>query len=628
MPEDLSSYPDDAFDPIIASPVSTASALARQVEHWMTDFRSFAEDLLVVQTPEGELLPFKFNNVQIALDEIITDIRANGRLVRLIVDKLRRAGCSTYFDARGYWCTSTRPNTYGLLIAHEPEATDTIFSMTKRFHAHVPKKVRPQVLYDNRKALVFNTKSRTKGLDSELKCGTAGKENFGSSQLVNFAHWSEFSKWPTHTIDDLLTSLMPTIPKTRESEIFIESTANGVGNKYHSMWLQARYHYEMYLDDHGELAWRCSTNETGYNDTNTWSRVFVPWFVFEKCSMPVAAWERQTGLPFELDEEEQKLCDLYLHGCPPSVQKQKIAWYRQVLVDDFHGDKARRAQEYPTTWQESFMSSGDVAFDPYYTQECLELAWAAERKAPCLKYDVDAMTGQFFAHPKGKLWVWEERKEGDAYVVVADIAEGIVINDRVGGDQRHDFTEVSVKHQLTGREVAHWHGKIDPDLLGYLMVWLGKRYNNAWLIPENKGPGNTTISAINRLKYPKIFVERVYEPPNPPRKRYGFSTVGGRDGGVRQELINALAASMRDKRHGIRFPLTFEQMLAFKRNAKGKYEAEHNQHDHCVLMEGIAKYAIPMLPLPANVRVIRGVPEMPMEIPVGAGANRTGGGWE
>jgi hypothetical protein len=279
-------------------------SLEDRIESWVVDHRSFAEDLLVVQTPEGELVPFKFNNVQIALDEIVKDIRANGRLVRLLIDKLRRAGCSSWADSIGYWLSSTRHNHYSLLIAHEPEATDTIFGMTKRFYAHVPKAVQPAVLYDNRKALVFNTKSRVGGLDSEVKCGTAGKENFGSSQLVNFLHCSEFSKWPTHTIDDLMTSLMPTIPKTPESMIIIESTANGIGNKYHSMWLQARYHYEMYLDDKGALAWRSSINEYAKED-NTWSRVFIPWFVFEKCSVPVAQWERQTSQKFERTKEEE-----------------------------------------------------------------------------------------------------------------------------------------------------------------------------------------------------------------------------------------------------------------------------------------------------------------------------------
>lgn len=607
---------------------SPEPSLLDRVELWSEDHRTYAEDLLVVQTPEGELIPFKFNNVQSALDEIMKDIEASGRFKRLIIDKLRRAGCSSWADSRGFHKSATQPNHYSLLIAHEPEATDTIFGMTKRFYAHMPKAAKPQVLYDNRKALVFNTKTRIGGLDSEIKCGTAGKENFGSSQLINFLHCSEFSKWPTHTIDDLMTSLMPTIPKTADSEIIIESTANGIGNKYHSMWLAARYHYEMYLDEEGKLAWRSSINDTGYNETNTWSRVFIPWFVFEKCAVPVAQWERQTGQKFVLTKEEQRLIDTHMKGCPPTVQKQKIAWYRQVLTDDFHGDEARRAQEYPTTWQESFMSNGEAAFNLYQVQAKLEAALLRERKTPCIKYDVDPVTGQFFAHPKGRLWVFEEAKVDEAYVVVADVSKGIVINEKVGGDLRHDFSEASVKHQLSGREVAHWHGKMDPDLFGYLLVWLGRRYNEAWLIPENNGPGGTVIASILRMKYKKLYVERYIEPPNIPKKRWGFSTSGGRDGGVRQEAINAVVAAVRDNRDGIMYPPTFEQMLSFKRNAKGKYEAEYGCFDDCVVLEAIAKFAIPLLPLPANMPRRPGTPQLPSVPrsvpPTGGGASEDG----
>jgi hypothetical protein len=345
--------------------------LHTQLEVWSTNYRQYAEDLLMVQTTEGGLIPFKFNNVQIALDEIITDIRVQGRLVRVIVDKLRRAGCSTYFDGRGFWYTSSNPHTNALIVTHEPEATDTIFGMTKRFYANLPKKVRPSVLYDNRKALVFNTKDRVGGLDSEIKCGTAGKENFGSSQLVNFAHFSEFSKWQASVIDSLMTSLMPTIPRTADSELFIESTANGIGNTYHAMWLAARYHYEMYLDDAGLLKWRMSINEYARED-NTWSRIFIPWFVFEKCSMSIRTWETQTGQKFVLTAEEQEFAAVHLKGCPQRVVNQKLAWYRQVLVDDFNGDARRRSQEFPGTWQESFISSGESAFDAYYCQAMLE----------------------------------------------------------------------------------------------------------------------------------------------------------------------------------------------------------------------------------------------------------------
>lgn len=614
----------------------TARTKEEQLERWFTNYREFAEDLLMVQTVDGGLVPFKFNNVQIAIDEIIGDIRADGRLVRVIIDKLRRAGCSTYFAGRDHWLPMMNPRTNTLMITHEPEATDTIFGMHKRFHANMPKRMRPQVLYDNRKALVFNTKDRIGGLDSEIRVGTAGKENLGSSQLVNYAHWSEFSKWNSSVIDSLITSLMPTIPDTPESELVIESTANGIGNKYHSMWLAARYEYIMYLDDKGQLAWRKQINAHAKED-NIWSRIFIPWFVFEKCAMTMSDWERATGQPFVPDAEEEDLARTHLSGCPRSVQLQKLAWYRYTLENKFNGDRARRSQEYPTTWQESFMSSGEAAFDPYYVQSCLEIVQTEERKNPCTKYEVDPISGQFLATKKGRLWVWEEAIPGQPYGIVADASAGIVVDDKAGSDSKHDFSAVSVKHQLTGIEVAHWHGKIDPDLFGQLLVALAIRYNHAWLIPENNNMGNTVIAAMLRKNYKKIYVERVLEFPHKVRKRYGFSTTGnhyqnGTATGVRAEAVNAFIARVRDKRHGIRYPGTFEEMLSFKRDEKGKFKAESGQHDDNVIIECIWAFAGPLLPLPAQMSQPVGVGGgpavmVPRGVPAMASTGVVEGGW-
>jgi hypothetical protein len=69
-------------------------------------------------------------------------------------------------------------------------------------------------------------------------------------------------------------------------------------------------------------------------------------------------------------------------------------------------------------------------------------------------------------------------------------------------------------------------------------------------------------------------------------------------------------------------------MLSFKRNAKGKYEAEHGHHDDCVVMEAIAKFAIPLLPLPANAPR-PGIPRTQPGVPATAATmGAVVGGWD
>jgi hypothetical protein len=585
---------------VAVAPQEAPSSLQDQLAVWLTDFKQYAEDLPMIQTTKGTMEPFRLNNVQLAVLGILEDIRLEGRFVRVIILKLRRAGISTLFAGRNFWHTSLTPHTNALMVTHEPEATDTIFTMHKRFYAQMPGKLKPKVLYDNRKVLEFNTKSRVGGIDSTIRVGTAGKENFGSSQLVNFGHFSEFSKWPTHCIGPLMTSLMPCIPKTLESEVIIESTAFGIGNQFHTMYWDAKYKYEMYLDAHGELAWRMAIDEKAPAG-NTWSAIFIPWFVFEVNQLPVTQWERQTGLTFVRDKAEEEIAQLYLTGCSDAQANQKLAWRRLSIIDDFKGDIKKFNQENPPTAKDAFHSSGEPAFDTNEISARLKAA-----PLPIARYEIDPLTGQFLASPTGRLWVWEEPQAGEAYFIPADVARGIVIDEGTESAQVvHDFSTASVKHQLSGREVAQWHGKIDPDLFGLLLGALGRRYNEAWLVPERNNHGGTVIAALIRLKYKKIYVEVMEQPPFKKRREWGFDTQGGRDGGIRAEAMNAFIAAVRDKKDGIRSSRTLDEMLSLKRNLKGQYVAEAKHHDDCCVVEAIAKFVGPKLPLPAAALILR-----------------------
>ena len=81
-------------------------------------------------------------------------------------------------------------------MTHEPEATDTLFKMVKRFYNWTPAWLRPETLYNNTKLLEFNNKDG-KGLGKLLFVWRQReKADFGSGQLVHFAHLSEVGKWP------------------------------------------------------------------------------------------------------------------------------------------------------------------------------------------------------------------------------------------------------------------------------------------------------------------------------------------------------------------------------------------------------------------------------------------------
>jgi hypothetical protein len=123
------------------------------------------------------------------------------------------------------------------------------------------------------------------------------------------------------------------------------------------------------------------------------------------------------------------------------------------------------------------------------------------------------------------------------------------------------------------------------------MFHMGKRYNTAWLVPERNNHGNTTITELTmRLKYPYVYVERVREPPNKIRKRYGWLTTRTNKG----DIVNVLLAEMRDGSHGLKSRGLFEEMMSFKKEEQ-KYGAEPGKFDDRVDAIMIAKYVLPDL---------------------------------
>src|ERR1700690_3848076 len=199
------------------------------------DFKKFAPSELKIQTKTGQLVDFEFNEVQLVLHDILDYLRSNDYLIRVIILKARRKGISTYVSGRFFHSTISHFNHYAMQITHEPEATNALFGMVKRYMNHLRDEFKPAEKYNNRKELEFNTPDG-KGLDSKYTVGTAGKDDFGSGQLVHKLHLSELAKWSPHVADNLLTSVLQCVPRTKESEVIIESTAKGVGGVYYDMF--------------------------------------------------------------------------------------------------------------------------------------------------------------------------------------------------------------------------------------------------------------------------------------------------------------------------------------------------------------------------------------------------------
>ncbi len=275
------------------------------------DFAHYANRCLKIRAKSGAVVPLKLNRVQAYLHRRLEAQLAETGRVRALILKGRQQGCSTYVEGRYYWRVTHQRGVRAFILTHEQEASNNLFEMAERFHAHCPPVIRPHIGAANAKELHFDR------LDSGYKVGTAGTKGVGRSSTVQFFHGSEVAFWPfaeTHA-----AGVLQAIPEQPGTEIILESTANGIGNFFHAQWQAA---------------------EAGTSD---YIAIFIPWFWQSEYRKPVP----EGFQPSQAESEYQSAYRLDL---------EQIAWRRAKIAE--LKDEWLFRQEYPATAAEAFQSSG------------------------------------------------------------------------------------------------------------------------------------------------------------------------------------------------------------------------------------------------------------------------------
>jgi hypothetical protein len=281
-----------------------------------SDLPYFAEHSLKLRPKAGPLEPFLLNPAQAKLHQIIEEQKAKTGKVRVIVLKARQLGVSTYAAARLYHRTINNHGLRCIIIGHEKRASSNLFQIVKRYHDHLPDSIRPSVGTSNAEELIFDK------LDSGYIVSVASSEGTGRSATAQLLHASEAAYWSDLPLQ--MASLMQTVPHLSDTEIIIESTANGY-NDFHSLWRKAQSGESEFLP------------------------VFLPWCLDPSYREPVSD-------DFTMDAEEKRLAQLY------DLDKEQIAW-RRLKIGQL-GSADYFAQEYPINPQEAFISSSFDSFIP------------------------------------------------------------------------------------------------------------------------------------------------------------------------------------------------------------------------------------------------------------------------
>lgn len=288
------------------------------------DFEHYSGKCLRIRTKSGSVETFALNRSQRYLHERLEAQLKETGMVRALVLKGRQVGISTYIGGRFYHKITHRKGFRAFILTHLDIASENLFGMAKRFHENCPDLVRPSTGKANAKELSFNL------LDSGYKVATAGSAEVGRSETIQLFHGSEVAFWPN--AQNHAAGIRQAIADVVDTEVIFESTANGIGNAFHSQWKAA---------ERGDSAFQA---------------IFIPWFWHEEyAAEPPADW-----VPPQAFVEYGEINKL-------TSQQLYWAWAKNRDLAVLAGGSPDELcwqfkQEYPANADEAFQSSGDESF--------------------------------------------------------------------------------------------------------------------------------------------------------------------------------------------------------------------------------------------------------------------------
>jgi len=460
------------------------------------------------------------------------------------------------------------PNQSALVIADQRKRGQVLFGIYEMFDQKLPPWLKPNKQWQRKGwTLNYNDAAGT-GLNSLLTVETAKDAAAGRGSTIQAIHASEFAFWENP--EEAWNSLMQAVPDL-DSEVIVESTANGVGNLFHQMWGDAEAGESSFL------------------------AIFLPWWIHEEYVVMLSPTERENILESLSEYETRCMSEGFEYeGERHLLSAEQIAWRRATIRDKCNNDEALFRQEYPATAREAFLVSGNCFFDEEVLLRYEERATRPKR------YDL-AMNKKLVQrreNPRGHLRIWERPRTDGSYVIFVDTATGrmsgereqIYAADREQGGR--DFSAAWVYDTEKARYVALLHGRVPPEVfadkvfaLGYLYSHPNRRTGNR--IPalvgveRNHSSGETVVRILkDDLDYPNLYFDRQLN-----HRRNRLTPVAGwvTTEAKRTIMLDEFSAEIRAETVVLPDADTIRECFTFIRDESGKPQAQDGCHDDRVI---------------------------------------------
>jgi hypothetical protein len=498
------------------------------------DFEWWAKNCWFIRTKEAKITTLVLNRAQRRLLECCYDQLKRRGYIRLVILKGRQIGSSTFVEAFLYWWTSQREAQKALVVAHDKEATKVLFKMTRRGHDKMATALKPSTTASSTTELVFDK------LDSEYRIVTAGGDGVVRGDTITAFHLSEVAWWPKGSAMSNYSGLMDAVPTGRAAAGtvgFEESTANG---------------YNMF-EEH------CTKAIAGESD---WELVFLPWWWDTSC-------EAEPNPGFERSPGEDELATMVLERFGDVLTDANLMFRRLKLAEK--GEELFK-QEYPSTPEEAFLTSGA----PVFNGEVLN-QWKTEAVEPIARMTL-MPNRKFERNPRGELRCYLPHDPDETYYIGGDVGFGV----------KKDASVLQV-FDSKRRQAACWYSnRIGADWFGTVSAALARFYNDALLAVEANNNGILTNRVIHiDEEYGNVFKSTHYDKITEEETEVvGFIT----NVKTKPLIVEELRAQVLGKGITVYDPTTIEEMKRFIVTDNGKFEAEAGHHDDHVLALAIANH--------------------------------------
>lgn len=509
------------------------------------------------------MVPFRLNAPQRRVVALMERERMAGRPIRIIMLKARQWGGSTLVQMYMAWIQCTRlTNWHSLVCAQVGKTAAAIRGMYDEMLRNYPQEYwdgehPPRLSRYQGQDLIREISGR----DCRITLGSSERQDSIRGADYAMAHLSEVAFWkdtPKSSPTDFIRAICGAIALTPMTLIVLESTANGVGNYFHTEWLRS---------------------ERGESDKLT---VFVPWYEIEIYRTEVADAE---ALWNEMDAYERELWNM-------GLTLERINWYHMKRRE--YPSHYQMMAEYPTTPQEAFTNTGTNVFDAAAVER-LRQGCAAPASRGEVVSSSGALTGpmalrgvRFAADSTGALSVWEHPLEGERYVAAVDVG---------GRSVRADWSVVAVMTARNPRVVAQWRGHIDHDLLTWKAAAIARYYNNALLVFESNTLESDDRYGVEVPDQGAYILHELYE--HYPDMYYRQSPEGGapRPGfhtnrATKQMIITELVGAVRDGAYVERDQAACDELMVYQRRANGSYGARTGYHDDILMTRAIGLHVV------------------------------------